>query len=100
MIAVSGDAKDRAYRSKKEWNLNNLTIGYAQSVDSMRKWGLYVSNSIKESEPAQFGEPGVFLIQPDSELYYIAINSMPFARPSIKELLSAVDWVIENNYPA
>ncbi len=100
VIVVSGDASERAQTSMNEWGLNVLTIGYGQSIDSMREWGLYVSNSITVSEPTQFGEPGVFLIQPTRELYYAAINSMPFARPSFKDLLSAVDWVSENNYPA
>ncbi len=100
VIAVSGDVKDRATRSKEEWGLDKLTIGYGQEIDSMQDWGLYVSNSIKEEEPSKFGEPGVFLIQPDGELYYAAINSMPFARPRFKDLLSAVDFVKENTYPA
>ncbi len=100
VIAVSGDDKDRAHESKTGWELNKLTIGYDQSIASMRGWGLYVSNSIKESEPTQFGEPGVFLILPTGELYYAVINSMPFTRPSFKDLLSAVDWVAENKYPA
>ena len=99
-IAISGDEKDRATKSKHEWGLDQLMLGYDQSIDSMREWGLYVSNSIKDSEPEQFGEPGLFLIQPSGELYYVAINSMPFGRPSFKDLLSTIDWVTENNYPA
>jgi hypothetical protein len=100
MIAISGDPEKRAGTSKKEWGLDRLALGYGQDVDSMREWGLFVSNSIKESEPPQFGEPRVFLVRPDGELYYVAINSMPFARPSFKDLLSAMDWVTENDYPA
>lgn len=100
MIAISGDPEKRGRKAKEEWALDQLTVGYDQAVDSMREWGLYISNSIKDSEPAQFGEPGVFLIRPGGELYYVAINSMPFGRPSIKDLLSTVDWVTENSYPA
>ena len=99
-IAISGDTKERALKSMKEWDLNAVTIGYGQCIDSMRDWGLYISNSIKEAEPSQFGEPGVFLIQPNGELYYAATNSMPFARPSFKDLLAAIDWVTEHKYPA
>ncbi len=100
VIAVSGDVKERAIKAKQEWGLDRLTLGYDQGIDSMREWGLYVSNSIKDSEPAQFGEPGLFLIRPNSELYYVAVNSMPFGRPSPRDLLSTIDWVTENFYPA
>ena len=100
VIAVSGDVEDRASRAKEEWGLYQLMIGYGQSIDSMREWGLYISHSIKNSEPPQFGEPGIFLVKPNGELYYAAINSMPFARPRFKDLLSAVDFVKENTYPA
>ncbi|MEX2492464.1 MAG: peroxiredoxin-like family protein [Nitrospirales bacterium] len=100
MIAISGDTEERATKSKQEWGLEQLMVGYDQAMSSMREWGLYISHRIKDSEPAQFGEPGVFLIRPGGELYYIAINSMPFGRPSFRDLLSTVDWVTENSYPA
>ena len=100
VIAVSGDTLERATKSKEEWKLSNLTIGYGLKIESMREWGLCVSNRIKSEEPSQFGEPGLFLITPACDIYYAAINSMPFARPRFKDLLSAVDWITENEYPA
>ena len=99
-VAISGDTSERAEETKREWGLERLTLGYGQSVDSMREWGLFVSHAIKEGEPAAFGEPGLFLIRPDGTIYYEAIQSMPFGRPSFRELLSAIDFVLQNNYPA
>ena len=99
VITVSGDERERAAKSKAEWEIENVTIGYAQSIASMREWGLYVSTAIKEAEPAEFGEPGVFLIRPDQEVYYIATSSAPFARPSFRELLGAIDYALEVDYP-
>lgn len=100
VIAVSGDDAHRAERAKREWNLPNTTIGYAQSVESMRAWGLFISRGIKDTEPGEFGEPGLFLVRPDTTLYYAAINSMPFGRPSLADMLGAIDFVTANDYPA
>ena len=100
VIAISGDTRERAEQVKEEWGLEKLRVGYGQSIASMREWGLFISNAIKESEPALFGEPGLFLIRPDGTVYYEAINSMPFGRPSFQEMLGTIDWVLENDYPA
>ncbi len=58
VVAVSGDDEARARRSVTEWGLARLRVGYGQSVDSMREWGLFVSRGVKEPEPELFGEPG------------------------------------------
>lgn len=100
VIAVSGDDAERARRSVEEWKLDRLTVGYGQSVPSMRQWGLFISRGIKEPEPALFGEPGLFLIRPDDTLYYVALNSMPFGRPHLDEMLGSIDFVIARDYPA
>lgn len=100
VITVSGDDAPRAERVKREWNLPNTTIGYDQSVESMRAWGLFISRSIKDAEPGEFGEPGLFLVRPDTTLYYAAINSMPFGRPSLADMLGAIDFIKANDYPA
>ncbi|HVA57790.1 MAG TPA: peroxiredoxin-like family protein [Gemmatimonadaceae bacterium] len=100
VVAVSGDDEARAVRTVKEWDLKHVTVGYGQSIASMREWGLYVSNGIKPDEPVQFGEPGLFLIRPDGTLYYIAVTSMPFGRPSIPDMLGAIDFIIAHDYPA
>ncbi len=100
VIAVSGDTRERAERSKSEWGLDNLTVGYDISTDVMRDWGLFVSSGIKDEEPDEFGEPGLFLIKPDGSVFFDAINSMPFGRPKLDDMLDAVDFVTENDYPA
>ena len=65
-----------------------------------RVWGVFTSTRSKDTEPAEFGEPGVCLVRPGGELYYAAINSAPFARPSFNEVMMAVDFVVKNDYPA
>ena len=97
---MSSDDAGRARRTVEEGKLERLTVGYGQSIASMREWGLFVSRGIKEPEPDQFGEPGLFLIRPDGTVYYVAVNSMPFGRPRLDDMLGAIDFVIARNYPA
>lgn len=100
VVAVSGDDKDTAERTVKEWGLETLKIGYGQSIESMRQWGLFVSHGIKDPEPELFGEPGVFLVRPDSTIYMAVVNSMPAARPRIEDLVGAIQFFADNDYPA
>jgi peroxiredoxin len=104
-IVVSNDSQDRAERAKREWGLDKLTVGYGLSLEDARRWNLYVSTgngatSMGVEEPHEFAEPGLFLLKPDRTLYFISIQSMPFARPSWREVLGALDFVIEKGYPA
>jgi peroxiredoxin len=105
VIAVSTDTEERARRAQADWNLAPLQIGYALPLPVARGWGLYVSNgrgvtSLGIEEPAQFSEPGLFLVRPDRTLYYGAVQTMPFARPHFRELVAALDFVIAKDYPA
>lgn len=99
-IAISTDTKDRAEQSKKIWGIEGLPIAYGLSIELARQWGLYISASIEEDEPALFAEPGLFLIRPDQTLYAASIQTMPFARPRFSEIREAIEFVTKNNYPA
>ena len=104
-IIVSADTKERAEQTKEDWGLQNLNVGYGLSLDKAREWGLYISSgrgktSLGIEEPAQFSEPGLFLIQPDCTLYAASVATMPFARPHFKDVLSAVEFIVQKNYPA
>ncbi len=100
VVAVSGDDESRASQSVAEWGLEHLRVGYEHSLSSMREWGLFVSKGIKDPEPDYFGEPGVFLIKPDGTVFMVAINSMPAARPRIEDLIGAIRFFVERDYPA
>ena len=78
---------------------------HAVAVRGPRRGGLFISTSrgttsIGIEEPALFSEPGVFIVRPDDTLYYGAVQTMPFARPHFDELLAALDFALEKNYPA
>lgn len=105
VIAISGDTKERAQAAKDEWKLKNTPIGYGLSMANAREWGLFVSTSRGKTstgvvEPDQFSEPGLFLVKPDQTLYASSVATMPFARPHFDEILKAIEFVVEKDYPA
>lgn len=104
-VVVSSDNRERAEQAKREWELENLTVGYGLGIDKAREWGLYVSSSRGKTsagveEPALFNEPGLFLVRPDRTLYASNIVTMPFTRPRFKDVLGALEFVIDKDYPA
>ena len=104
-VAISADDAERAERTKAEWGLPNLRIGYGLPLNTARAFGLWISTSRGKTsagveETSLFNEPGLFLIKPDGTLYCASVQSMPFARPYFDDLLNAIDFVAEKNYPA
>ncbi|MFN7573082.1 MAG: peroxiredoxin-like family protein [Betaproteobacteria bacterium] len=104
-VAISTDELERAAQAAREWKLDALPLGYGLSIGEARRWGLFISTSRGATssgvvEPAQFAEPGLFLVRGDGTLYFSAVQSMPFARPHIADLLPALDFVLKNDYPA
>lgn len=105
VLALSSDDAARATTAKEKWRLNSLPIGYGLDLDTARRWGLYISTgkgatSAGVEEPAQFVEPGLFLVRTDGTLYFASVQTMPFARPAFGDILGALDFVIAKNYPA
>jgi peroxiredoxin len=105
VIVASSDTHDRAEQTHRDWNLQHIDLAYGLSLDVARAWGLYISTgrgktSVGIEEPAKFSEPGLFLVRPDRTLYWANVSTMPFARPHFPEILSAIDFVIKNDYPA
>lgn len=104
-IAVSSDPLDRAEQMAEKVGSSKLRYGYDFSIAQARDWGLHISKgrgktSIGVEELALYAEPGLFLIRPDNSLFYVSSQSMPFARPSFADMLGAVRFIIEKNYPA
>ena len=104
-VAVSSDEAERGKGMAEKIAAKELRIGYGLGLDKAKEWGLYISTSrgktsIGIEEPALFSEPGLFMVSPDQTLYYASVQTMPFVRPSFKELLGALDFAIEKNYPA
>ncbi|NCF80987.1 MAG: redoxin domain-containing protein [Proteobacteria bacterium] len=105
VVVVSSDTQERAEEAKRDWELENLIVGYGMSIDKAREWGLFISTgrgktSAGIEEPPVFNEPGLFLVRPDKTLYASNIVTMPFTRPRFKDVLGALDVIIERDYPA
>ena len=105
VLVLSSDDEARASQTKHDWKLDSLPVGYNLSIETARNWGLYISSSNGKTsagivEPDRFPEPGLFLVRPDNTLYFASVQTMPFARPSFSDILKAVSFVIEKDYPA
>ena len=105
VIALSQDTRERAEQAVQDWNLGELTVGYGVGDDTVRAWGLHRSagrgkTSIGIEEPAEFNEPGLFIVRPDNTLYWAQISTMPFARPHFREILGGLKFALEKDYPA
>ena len=105
VVAISVDEPECAERTKGEWSLPNLRIGYGLDLATARSFGLWISTgrgktSAGLEEPSLFNEPGLFLIKPDGTLYCASVQTMPFSRPQLADLLAALDFIDERNYPA
>ena len=105
VVAVSSDDADRTAQMADRVGAGSLRFAHSLPLATARDWGLFISTgrgktSIGIEEPALFSEPGLFLISPDRSLYFSSVQTMPFIRPSFEELVGALDFVIEKNYPA
>ncbi len=105
VVAISSDDADRTAQMSDRAGAQNLRFAHSLPLATARDWGLFISTgrgktSIGIEEPALFSEPGLFLISPDRSLYFSSVQTMPFIRPGFAELVGALDFVIEKNYPA
>ena len=100
VITISMDNQERAEKSKQEWGLDGLTVGYGLSEGSAREWGLFISQSIQDKEPNHFSEPGMFLVRPDGTLYSSVLNTTPFYRHHFADVMEAMDMIKARDYPA
>ena len=98
-LAISMDTESKARQARERWSLSELRLGYGLGEATAREWGLYLSSALSDEEPEIFNEPGLFLVEPDHTVYMVAINSAPYGRPQLDELLSAVQYAIANNRP-
>ena len=105
LIAISTDNEERAFKSSIDWQLEKLNLGYNLDPKTATDWGLFLSKGMKNPsvttpEPEIFVEPGIFIVDTDKRLYFSNIQSMPFTRPPVRELLSGIKFAIDKKYPA
>ncbi|SIN96968.1 Peroxiredoxin [Parasphingorhabdus marina DSM 22363] len=100
-VAISMDEQKRAEQSASNWGIDELMLGYGLSEETARELGLYLSAGRPDSsEPELFSEPALFLVRPDRTLYFASVQSMPFTRPPLDQLIMGIDYALANDYPA
>lgn len=100
-FAISMDSEERAMVVDREWETHDLPLAWGLSEDEAREWGLYISEKRAGSdEPDRFSEPGLFLVRPDGTLFFAQVQSAPFTRPSLDQLIEGIGFVQDKNYPA
>ena len=101
VFAISMDSEERAMVAHQEWDTHDLPLAHSLTEEKARKYGLYISSKREGSEePEVFSEPGLFLVRPDGTLFMAQMQSAPFTRPPIDQLLENLDFVLKNDYPA
>lgn len=100
VVAISGDDEQRATSTVQEWELGDLPVAYGLTVEQMRSWDLYVSKGVKDPEPELFNEPALYLVRRDNTLYSAHVQSTPFARPHLDNLIHALEFINDRDYPA
>ncbi len=99
-IAISIDGADGAKAMAKQLSDPPFAIGHSLSLQAAQNWGLYLSTSRKDTEPAIFSEPGLFLVDRCRQLYFASVQSMPFGRTSFESLLEWIPKVVIGSIPA
>ena len=101
VISISTDRKERADKSLAEWKVGKLKLGYGLSEQDAGRLGLYMSKpiEIRPMEQFAFAEPAVFVVRSDLTLYGAIVQTFPFARPKIPDLLEIPKFAAAQNYP-
>ena len=103
-IISSADDKTRATQMLQKVGSTELRFAYNLDIEKAKEWDLYISKgrgktSIGVEELDYFPEPGLFLVKPDKTIFSAYIQSMPFARPQIKDVVNSLNFIIEKKYP-
>ncbi|KLI63866.1 redoxin domain-containing protein [Aurantiacibacter marinus] len=99
-FAISMDSEDRAMVVDSDWETHDLPLVHSLTEDQARQWGLYISGKREGSEePKIFSEPALFLVKPNMSLHFSVVQSAPFTRPPLDELLQGIDYTLDNDYP-
>lgn len=101
VIMLSTDDAGRAAETAQKARVSGLRVGYGFSLKAARDdWGLWISSARDGSaEPELFVEPGHFYVGPGGSLYFGWVQSSPFARPALSDILGAIRFRLEKSYP-
>jgi AhpC/TSA family len=101
VICISADTKERADLSSNEWKVQNLKIGHGLTEGDAAKLGLYMSKpiEIRPMELKPFAEPAILIVRSDLTLYGAILQTFPFSRSNISDLLEIPVFAAAQSYP-
>ena len=101
VTAISADDEDRARATQERAGTGAMRIAHSLPLTSAREdWGLWISAAREGSqEPERFSEPGHVVISPDGAVWAAWIQSTPFARPPLDDILGGIRFAQEKGYP-
>jgi AhpC/TSA family protein len=101
VLMLSADTADRASETVAKSGTVGVPVGHGLDLTTARNdWGLLISSARAGSaEPELFFEPGHFYVAPDQSLCFSWIQSSPFARPSLSDILGAMRFRLDKDYP-
>jgi peroxiredoxin len=100
VVAISMDGKEKALETAEKASAS-FPIVHGLTIEMAREWGLYLSSAIPGSpESDVFSEAGLFVIRPDHTVFMAQVQSAPFTRPNIEQLVGGLKFAGDNGYPA
>ena len=97
VIAASNDTQEQAERAAVEWHLANLPVAHDLPLQTAIQLGLYVSNAGASKGRKRSCEPGIFFIDAKGMCRGSVISTIPYARPSARELIRAAIEIQKSN---
>lgn len=98
LVAATMEEKPRADKAHADWGLGDLPVAYALNDTLVRDLGVFVSEAVNDDEPTRFAEPAMLLFK-HTTLHAAWIQSVPLARPAVDDVLGAISFMDEKDYP-
>lgn len=93
VVALSADSTERANEHMKEVE-PDYPVGFDLTVEQMQRLGLYISGPrLGMDAERPFAEPGLFVVNEESNLQIVDISNVPFARPAVDSLLMGLNFL-------
>ena len=99
VVATSADSKDKAQAARREWTDDRVLFGYGLGHADGKMLRLFLTAKRKDGEPDRFFEPGMYLLAPDGTVLFVSVQSMPFGRPAVAEMIQRIGWMLDNEIP-
>ena len=98
---LSADGRERAQQTADKAGVKSVRIGYGLPLKAARDdWKLHLSSARGgTTEPQVFHEPGHFYVDADGTLCFGWVQTSPFGRPTLSDLLGAIRFHVDKGYP-